>query len=96
MAWGKAGSTTTSATGTSLTVSGLSSNNIFQFLGHMIPVGADAFRTLKFNGDSGSNYAIRNSDNGGADGTSVSQTGMTMDVCAIATGRTSGCEESSG
>tara|TARA_R110002020_G_scaffold102080_1_gene239980 strand:+ start:1247 stop:2815 length:1569 start_codon:yes stop_codon:yes gene_type:complete len=79
MAWGKAGSTTTSATGTSLTVSGLSSNNIFQFLGHMIPVGADAFRTLKFNGDSGSNYAIRNSDNGGADGTSASQTGMTMD-----------------
>ena len=70
MAWAKNGSTTTSAS-TTLQVANLTTSKTNMLMGHMLSVGVDSFRGIRFNGDTSSNYAVRSSDNGGTDGASV-------------------------
>jgi len=77
MAWGKAGSTTLTTTGDTITVSDTTSSYFNQTLSHVIQTtGNIRMATRVGNGsiDTGSNYANRSSENGGADGTATSQT----------------------
>ena len=77
MAWGKAGSTTTTTTGDNVTVSGLSDNKFYMVLGHHLPSGN--FRTTyRFNNDSGSNYALRKSEDGGSENLTNNITDITL------------------
>ena len=72
MAWGKAGSTTLSSAGDTLTVSGMTANKSYQYLFHA-PQNGTYNTIINFDNDSGTKYAERQSANGGADGTNVSQ-----------------------
>ena len=71
MAWGKAGSTTLSSASATIDVSSLSNNKCLMALTHKIS-GGDSVVRYRLNSDTGSNYARRYSENGGADGTSTS------------------------
>jgi len=79
MAWGKSGSTTTTTTGDTVTVSGLSDNKFYVVLGHHLPSGN--FRTTyRINNDSSGSegssgtYALRKSEDGGSENTTTYQT----------------------
>jgi len=77
MAWGKAGSTTLTTTGDTITASGITSSETNQTLSHVIQTTTNIrMATRVGNGsiDTGSNYANRSSENGGADSTATSQT----------------------
>ena len=78
MAWGKAGSTTLSSTSDTIDVSSLSDNKCNQMLIYGVSSGV-ANTSLRFNNDSGSNYAKRRSHNGLSDSTSTSQTSTNTD-----------------
>jgi hypothetical protein len=79
LVWSKNGTPDTlTGTGITFTISDLNSNIFNVLLCHSFPVGASAPRKVEVNGDTGSNYAVRNSDNGSADGTGVS-TNMLFD-----------------
>ena len=71
MVWGKAGSTTLSSTGDTITVSGMTASNFNQFMSHNLQSGNVAQAT-RLDNDSGTNYAYRRSVNGAADVTSGS------------------------
>jgi len=58
MAWGKAGSTTLSSAGDTITFSSLSDNRCYMVLYHDIAQG-DTDPVIRFNNDNGSNYANR-------------------------------------
>jgi len=73
MVWGKAGSTTLSSAGDTMTVSDMSANNSYVYLFHA-PANASYNTIINFDNDSGTKYAERKSANGGADSTAVSQT----------------------
>lgn len=78
MAWAKNGSTTLSSAGDDITVSSLSSSKLNFTLAHQIASGNLDNIDVNLNSDSGSVYADRESTNGGADSTQVSQTGWRM------------------
>ena len=78
MAWGKAGSITLSSTSDIIDVSSLSDNKCNQMLIYGVSSGV-ANTSLRFNSDSGSNYAKRRSHNGLSDSTSTSQTSTNTD-----------------
>ena len=71
MAWGKAGSTTLTGAGNTLTTTGMTASKTNQFLAHEIASGSIR-PELNFNTDTGSNYARRTSNNGGTDFTIAS------------------------
>jgi hypothetical protein len=71
MAWGKAGSTTTTSTGDTITVSGMTANKFNQFLFHTLASG-NADTRYKYNGTD--QMALRYNQNGGSDATSTSDT----------------------
>ena len=73
MVWGKAGSTTLSSAGDTMTISGMTANNSYVYLYHA-PANASYNTIINFDNDSGTKYAERKSANGGADSTAVSQT----------------------
>ena len=74
MAWGKAGSTTLSSTGDTITVSSLTANKTNQFLLHALESSSlTTNHNLTFNNNSGSVYARRIASNGNADTTSVNR-----------------------
>ena len=81
MAWGKAGSTTLTTTGDTITVSSLSANTYFQVLGYKQSSGNSDFNWRVGNGsaDSGNNYARRQSSNGGGDTTNTGYSRMFAD-----------------
>ena len=79
MAWGKAGSTTTTSAGDSFDVTGLSNNKFIMLIRHITSDGNTVIYN-RFNSDSGSNYAYRWSENGGTDGTGTSQSSVIYDT----------------
>ena len=72
MAWGKAGSTTLSTAGDTITVSGMTASKTNQFLLHIIPTGTVDIN-LTFDNNSNTDYARRQSYNGGSDSTNTSE-----------------------
>ena len=79
MVWGKAGSTTTTSTGDTITVSGMTASESNVIMLHKINSG-NVNPLLTFNSDSGSNYAWRYNNNGGTDATVVNGTKLEMAV----------------
>ena len=73
MAWGKAGSTTLASTGDTLAVSGMTASKFNQVMSNIILSSNSVAGKYTFNNNTGSNYAYRNSYNGGTDGTGVNQ-----------------------
>lgn len=77
MAWGKAGSTTLTGAGDTITVSGITASKFNQTLSHVIQTTSNIrMATRVGNGsiDTGSNYANRSSENGTSEATATSQT----------------------
>jgi hypothetical protein len=77
MAWAKAGSTTLTSAGSSITVSSIPDSKFYKSLIHT-PNGSGTIHNIstRFNSDTGSNYAWRRQPNGGTDGTGTSQTNI--------------------
>ena len=71
MAWGKAGSTTLTGTGDTLTTTGMTASETNQFLFHTLASG-NADTRYKYNGTD--QMALRYNQNGGSDATSTSDT----------------------
>ena len=76
MAWGKAGSTTTTGNVANIDVNSMTASNFSQILYHVIGNGGTANTEFRVSSDSGTNYASRESGNGGADGIHTSDTGL--------------------
>jgi hypothetical protein len=72
MAWAKLGTTTLGSAGTNIEVTYSTANKFNQTLTHSL-ISTTVSMTKTFNNDSGSNYANRYSENGGADATTTSQ-----------------------
>ena len=74
MAWSKNGTPDTlTSTSDTVTISDLTATKFNVFLSHRITSG-ESNQQYRLNNDSGSNYAVRQSFNGGADGTGTSGT----------------------
>ena len=73
--WVELGRTTLGGTSTSITVSGLSNKRYLMVLSDLRS-SVTLFPAYRLNSDTGSNYANRYSQNGGADGSDTSQTMM--------------------
>ena len=71
--WVELGRTTLGSANADITVSSLADKRYYMVLCNSLVTTNSAF-VMKFNGDSGSNYASRRQENGGADATSVSRT----------------------
>jgi hypothetical protein len=74
--WVELGRTTLGSAGDDLDVTSLADKRYLMILRDIVPTGGTAFEWVTLNNDGGSTYAIRNSADGAADGTSVSQTRM--------------------
>lgn len=83
MWWEEIGRTTLGANGASISVASLPARKYIQIIVNVIYTGGALNPILTFNGDTGSNYAIRASENGGADATATS-TGITVGMNAAA------------
>ena len=75
MAWGKAGSTTLTSSGTDMSVTSMTNSKTGMALG----LHSSGGTTIKLNGENGSNgsgnYAVRRSVNGGTDSTNTQRNG---------------------
>ncbi len=78
MAWGKAGSTTTTSSANSMDSGTMSASKTNQILCHVSGLSASTFCETLFNSDTGSNYANRGNQNGGTDFTRTSQSDLNM------------------
>lgn len=77
--WEEIGRTTLGSTSDTITVSSLPNRKYLTVYIHLFNSGA-IDPALTFNGDTGNNYALRVSNNGGADSTSVSRANWTFMV----------------
>ena len=73
MAWIKLGTTTLGSAGDSMAITDLTAKKFNQFLWHDLSSG-NTSTSIRFNANSNAVYSHRNSGNGGADSTQVSQT----------------------
>ena len=80
MVWGKAGSTTLTSAGDTITISSMTASKFNQFLEHEIATGNIDNPKWTFNNNTNSVYGFRINQNGGSDGTSVSQTGVVANL----------------
>ena len=78
MAWGKAGSTTTTSSANSMDSGTMIASETNQILCHVSGLSASTFCETLFNSDTGSNYANRGNQNGGTDFTRTSQSDLNM------------------
>ena len=69
--WKELGRTTLGSAGNNIDVSSLPDKRYYMILGSAFPSG-NTYGGLRFNSDSGTNYSSRRSENGGADGTTTS------------------------
>jgi hypothetical protein len=74
--WVEVGRTTLGAAGSTIDVTSLPDKRYYMVLSDIFATGGSIDFTLRFNGDSGSNYAYRKSEDGAADGTSTSKVFM--------------------
>ena len=80
MVWAKAGSTTLSSSGDTLTVSGMTASKSNMFLEHEIATGNIDNPTWKFNNNANSVYSSREETNGGTDATTTSYGGIIVNL----------------
>ena len=77
MAWGKLGTDTLTSAGSTLTVTGFTGKkNIFMIAEGLGVTAGD--ETMQFNNDTGSNYSLRSSEDGTADGTLLNRVEYTF------------------
>lgn len=74
--WQEIGRSTLTGAADTITVSALPARRYLKILVFALDTGGTITPTIRFNNDSGSNYATRRSGNGGADSTAVSQTSI--------------------
>ena len=79
--WKEIGRTTLGSSGDSISVASLPDKRYYMILGNYLPDG-NFNGKYRFNNDSGSNYARRNSGDGATDTTAVSQTEFQTDTIA--------------
>ena len=72
MAWEKLGSNKLGVAGNTITVDGFTAKKHLMIQLHTFTTGGNTKPALRFNNDSGSNYANRDSQDGGADATETS------------------------
>ena len=72
--WVELGRTTLGSVGDTITVSSLSDKRYYMVLSDTTFASGNIGETMRFNNDSGTNYAVRNDSNGGGDSTVTSQT----------------------
>jgi hypothetical protein len=77
--WELLGSTTLGSAGDTMTISSITARKHLKMVIYGIATGGTISLTLRFNNDSGNNYAARYSDNNGADGTVTSTSGLPFD-----------------
>lgn len=82
--WEELGRTTLGSNGDTIAVSTFTAKKYLMILAYCIPTGGTINLSLRFNGDSGNNYSNRASDNGAADGTTVSNSSTTFHASAAA------------
>lgn len=80
--WEEIGRTTLSPAGDTITVSSLPARKYLHIKVYTQSTGGTIRGVLRFNADSGNNYAFRSSTNGGADSTSTSSSGIQLDSIA--------------
>lgn len=78
--WEELGRTTLTGAGDTITVNNLPARKYLKIYASLQPTGGTINGSIRFNNDSGSNYANRVSDNGGADSTSTSQTSLLQTI----------------
>lgn len=83
--WEELGRTTLGSAGDTITVDSLSARKYLKISNYLIATGGTINQNLRFNNDSGSNYAQRKSDNGGADSSAGSLTSITLQDSTAAT-----------
>lgn len=79
--WYFLGETTLGSAGDTVTVSGFPAYNYLK-IGFYGPNSGSTRLVIRFNNDSGSNYATRTSTNGGADATATGQSGLISSASA--------------
>lgn len=77
--WEELGRTTLSGAASSISLTGLSAKKYIRIIVVLLPSG-NITGTLRFNNDSGNNYAYRYSDNGAADSTLVNNSSIYVDA----------------
>ena len=82
--WEELGRTTLGSAGDTISVSSFAARKYLRIVCSMLPSGAIT-GTLRFNNDSGSNYAYNTSTNGATSALSVSQTSIIVDVDGTST-----------
>lgn len=83
--WEQLGTTTLSGAGDSLSIGSLTAKRFLKVFAVMIDTGGTINANLTFNADTGANYAIRVSQDGGADATAGSATSISAFTTAAAT-----------
>lgn len=81
--WTELGRMTLGVQGNVLTVGNLPVKKYLRLRGFVINNGTNVALPLRFNNDSGANYALRLTDNGAADGTFTGQTEITLAPASI-------------
>lgn len=72
MAWAKNGTTTLTGTADTVSVATLPDTKFNFCIGHALGTGGAIYMGIRLNNDSGTNYAVRKSYNGGTDSTHTS------------------------
>ena len=81
--WKEIGRTTLGSSGDNISVASLPDKRYLMFLTYNTATGGSAIQRVRLNSDTGSNYARRNSWDGGADSTATSQPQMTQNNYAL-------------
>ena len=78
MAWERLAHVALSSAGDTISSGTITGKKNLKVILHLTSTGGNVNPSLRFNSDSGSNYAIRDSDGGGTDDTQTSQTGIRL------------------
>ena len=81
--WEELGRTTLGVSSDTISISPISARRYLRIMFYANPTGGTINVNLSFNGDTGSNYNMRYSDNGGADATTGATTAIASDTGAV-------------
>ncbi len=80
--WEKLGATTLGSPAASMSLTGLTAKKYLRVVIYNTANGGTVRQALRFNNDSGNNYAFRGNDNGGGDGTSTTTNSILLSTGA--------------